>query len=77
MNCLIVPFSIQSETIEHRSELIVTPSNGRILGWRRCLQITASLQNFWVTLSKKVTNRVKYEEGTDSEGNFVVAGIYL
>ena len=53
MNLRIVPLSVQSETNEHRSGLIVTPTNGTTFGCRRCLQMTASLQNFWSQVRKK------------------------
>lgn len=53
VNALIVPLSIQFETNEHCSGLIVTPINGSIFGCLSCLQITASLQNSWAASQKK------------------------
>ena len=45
MNALMFPCSIHSETRANRCSFNVTPSNGKMLGCRRCLHATPSRQN--------------------------------
>lgn len=49
----ILPFGIHGDTRHGREPRRVkeTPYNGRIFGWRKCFQMTASSDNFWATLS--------------------------
>jgi len=44
-NSLMFPCSIHSETRANRCLRNVTPSNGKMLGWRRCFHATPSRQN--------------------------------
>jgi hypothetical protein len=72
-NSTMFPLSIHSEIIANLFSAIVTPSNGKTFGCRRCFQATASRQNFYQCIHTEESNGMNEETLTLRTSSRLVA----